>query len=1196
MSPPSPTTSTEQDGGGIPSRHRAVSPNAELDTADNRSIPKPKRLACMICRKRKLKCDGIKPSCSTCTRLGHSCAYDEVRRKSGPKRGYVKALEERLKQVETLLNKTKDSATGAEINAAAPLNLDTASATRVQLPAAAAAAGGGFSGQNATLTLPGDRDMDRWQFAGESPQPGPPLDDFNFNTSMNPGLNPNMPIGMGNLNNTNFPWEMIGLGLEEPLPPQETIDELHQIYFEKVHPSMPMIHKYRYLAAMNLIGLHRLDGAGLDVKQCLPPPRDWTEREERRRTFWMAFCEDRYASIGTGWPMTIDEKDIMTNLPSSDEAFDMSRPEQTQSLQDSMSPAGASKLSSFGGIVLMACLFGRNLIHLHRPDVDDRDNDLNGEFWKRHRAMDNIILNTSLCLPPHIKLPSGLSNPNIVFTNMSIHTSTICLHQAAIFKADKNKLPASVSAESKVRCITAANEIASIMRMISHMDLSCMNPFIAFCLYVAARVFVQYLKSRPDDSQTADSLRFLLSAMNALKRRNPLTESFLVQLDVDLEALGMRIPKLRAAFPRSGDSPDATAAGKRCDEEGASGILAYRNDCNYTNGDDAVPVTAPGIVEPISGTQPVSRTISDSSGFSGQRWLGPDAGFAQEGGASRVPLQGMVLTPGSGSLGGSRNGTGAGFGQSESSGDNTMGSPDGDQSNRPTPNSSSASEHRSGPTASVGMEGSSRNSFDASPASNNPSANIGVNGESTTAGFFADSRGFNLGPTGMTPGARFQMGDSPVDAYGMASNGWPGMPVATNQGKPFTQHRDKRFLCKTQRANLLILRPCHRPSALNLTLVSRQAGFLLPYQAMYRHRAYNTYFPHVDNVYSHRSSQKYKRKPFVSHYYDCRLKGRPPGTPKSDDPNKKKRKRAVRELNQCDVKIKITEYFPGATLHDLDDGTYTPVNMPQSALSSGSDRRFRVLPAEANDVPTDVGRDGQKFYTIQRVNGHLSGSGIAGPHRHTLARSDEVKKNSVLRFLAKQEQAAKKIQTSRKASEAAAATIRKHSKDCDTKFFAACYCFGGEEVAVPLEDAEPANPLFPPDARLKANCRVWIDHINTMIVPSFFKVLRNVDETLRPICIEQLQRHITELVLAADEQGPFFLGDALSIVDVHFAPIALRLSRMLQPAHGWTEPLPNLRWELWLNAIENNLHVQATTSSRDLYLSTMDLLAQDPSV
>lgn len=58
-----------------------------------------KRIACVICRKRKLKCDGNKPSCSTCKRLGHDCAYDEVRRKSGPKRGYVKALEERLSKI-----------------------------------------------------------------------------------------------------------------------------------------------------------------------------------------------------------------------------------------------------------------------------------------------------------------------------------------------------------------------------------------------------------------------------------------------------------------------------------------------------------------------------------------------------------------------------------------------------------------------------------------------------------------------------------------------------------------------------------------------------------------------------------------------------------------------------------------------------------------------------------------------------------------------------------------------------------------------------------------------------------------------------------------------------------------------------------------------------------------------------------------
>lgn len=66
-----------------------------------------------------------------------------------------------------------------------------------------------------------------------------------------------------------------------------------------------------------------------------------------------------------------------------------------------------------------------------------------------------------------------------------------------------------------------------------------MNPFISFCVYVAARVFVQYLKNRPADGQINSHLHFLLQALRALKKRNPLTESFLVQLDLDLQGTGI---------------------------------------------------------------------------------------------------------------------------------------------------------------------------------------------------------------------------------------------------------------------------------------------------------------------------------------------------------------------------------------------------------------------------------------------------------------------------------------------------------------------------------------------------------------------------------------------------------------------------------------------------------------------------------
>ncbi|KAM0272949.1 hypothetical protein ACHAPA_001678 [Fusarium lateritium] len=185
------------------------------------------------------------------------------------------------------------------------------------------------------------------------------------------------------------------------------------------------------------------------------------------------------------------------------------------------------------------------------------------------------------------------------------------------------------------------------------------------------------------------------------------------------------------------------------------------------------------------------------------------------------------------------------------------------------------------------------------------------------------------------------------------------------------------------------------------------------------HEQFETYFPHIDNVYSHRSTQRYKRKPFISHYWDCRMKGRPPGTPKSDDPNKKKRKRSARQRNLCDVKIKITEYFPGAQV-ELDDNT-----------------------GVCGDWVV-----GQRLWTIQRVNGNGGngkGDGVAGPHKHTLERSDEIKKNSVQRLLAKQgiikhgREKAKKSPT--KTTGAALITAKKHAKENDFKLYAACFWY-----------------------------------------------------------------------------------------------------------------------------------------------------------
>lgn len=78
---------------------------------------------------------------------------------------------------------------------------------------------------------------------------------------------------------------------------------------------------------------------------------------------------------------------------------------------------------------------------------------------------------------------------------------------------------------------------------------------------MAARVFVQYLKSRPKDEQVKASLQFLLTAMGHIKKKNPLTESFLVQLEVDLAGMVDEGLPMFAGHPHRTDS-DVSSTGK----------------------------------------------------------------------------------------------------------------------------------------------------------------------------------------------------------------------------------------------------------------------------------------------------------------------------------------------------------------------------------------------------------------------------------------------------------------------------------------------------------------------------------------------------------------------------------------------------------------------------------------------------------
>ncbi|KAL4264023.1 Zn(2)-C6 fungal-type domain-containing protein [Pleurotus pulmonarius] len=48
------------------------------DDVDTPRVPRRTPMACQFCRGRKLKCDGVRPTCGNCNRRGFPCNYTPV--------------------------------------------------------------------------------------------------------------------------------------------------------------------------------------------------------------------------------------------------------------------------------------------------------------------------------------------------------------------------------------------------------------------------------------------------------------------------------------------------------------------------------------------------------------------------------------------------------------------------------------------------------------------------------------------------------------------------------------------------------------------------------------------------------------------------------------------------------------------------------------------------------------------------------------------------------------------------------------------------------------------------------------------------------------------------------------------------------------------------------------------------------------
>lgn len=331
-------------------------------------------LACIACRRKKIRCSGEKPACKHCLRSRIPCVYKVTTRKAAPRTDYMAMLDKRLRRMEDRVIKL---------------------IPKESLPYVA-----GVGRSVVKPALPGapPKTSAASKKRGAEEAFGNDLDEWAKSRSANPDAS-----GSASRNKESDDTSLLTEGIES-LPPKDIQEHLAEVYFDYVYgQSYPLLHKPSFLRRLakgdvppvlilaicaisarfsthpqlrsepcflrgdnwgekaREIALRRYDAPNITIlivylllglhefgtcqggrswmfggmaqrmayalqlhKECeydpsVPEtdrkPLSLTDREIRRRTMWSCFLMDRFNSSGTDRPLFVHEQYIEVQLP-----------------------------------------------------------------------------------------------------------------------------------------------------------------------------------------------------------------------------------------------------------------------------------------------------------------------------------------------------------------------------------------------------------------------------------------------------------------------------------------------------------------------------------------------------------------------------------------------------------------------------------------------------------------------------------------------------------------------------------------------------------------------------------------------------------------------------------------------------------------------------------------------------------------
>ncbi|CAK5280565.1 unnamed protein product [Mycena citricolor] len=240
------------------------------------------------------------------------------------------------------------------------------------------------------------------------------------------------------------------------------------------------------------------------------PASTVVEDETRRNVFWLAYCTERLHGAGNGWALSMDDQDISQLLPVRGDHFEK---------------------GVLAGLPERQWAHGRDLLLVHPEEQTDsfvlyvkavmiisKVKAFNFRFRSKYFFGDASVMS------PHSEPidPMEPVDPSYVACLMP-HVALILLHDPHAKMNRKGCI-------SALKIITAAHAILDLIYNVcsTSFDVTLLEPFCAFCWFIAGRVILRFLQAAIDAQDTDNiatfrsELDFIEAAIARIGQRVPL--------------------------------------------------------------------------------------------------------------------------------------------------------------------------------------------------------------------------------------------------------------------------------------------------------------------------------------------------------------------------------------------------------------------------------------------------------------------------------------------------------------------------------------------------------------------------------------------------------------------------------------------------------------------------------------------------